>query len=160
MRIAIVVSDFNYDVTSLMLERAKRHLEHHKAECAAEVHVPGVYDMAPAIKKLLKRKDVDGVAILGAVIKGETLHDEVITHATAQAALRLALKYDKPVGLGITGPGMTHDQAMERLDNAKNAVEAVLRMITTLKEIEYSSTMLRNVRRDVETGRLSFYTRV
>jgi 6,7-dimethyl-8-ribityllumazine synthase len=135
MRIAIVMSEFNFDVTSLMLERAKRHLEHHKATLAAEVHVPGVYDMAPAIKKLLKRKDVDGVVILGTVIKGETLHDELITHATAQVALRLAVKYDKPVGLGITGPGMTHEQAMERLDNAKNAVDAVVKMIATLKQI-------------------------
>lgn len=135
MRIAIVVSEFNYDVTSLMLERAKRHIEHHKAQLAAEVHVPGVFDMGPAIKALLKRDDVDGVVILGVVIKGETMHDEVITNATAQTAARLAVKYDKPVGLGITGPGMTHDQAMERIDNAKNAVEAVVKMLTVLKEI-------------------------
>ncbi|MGO9452845.1 MAG: 6,7-dimethyl-8-ribityllumazine synthase [Candidatus Binataceae bacterium] len=135
MRIAIVVSDFNYDVTSLMLERAKTHLERNLAQLAAEVHVPGVFDMSLAIRRLLKRKDVDGVVILGAVIKGETLHDEVITHATARAALRLALKYDKPVGLGITGPGMTHDQAMERLDRAKDAVEAVVKMLKTLPEI-------------------------
>ncbi len=135
MRIAIVVSDFNYDVTSLMLERAKNHLEANAAQLAAEVHVPGVFDMPLAVKRLLRRKDVDGVVILGAVIKGETLHDEVITHATAQSAQRLALKYDKPVGLGITGPGMTHDQAMERLDNAKNAVEAVVKLFKTLGEI-------------------------
>jgi 6,7-dimethyl-8-ribityllumazine synthase len=135
MRIAIVVSDFNYDVTSLMLERAKQQLEANAAQLAREVHVPGVYDMTLAIKYLLKRRDVDGVVILGAVIKGETLHDELITHATAQAALRLAVKYDKPVGLGITGPGMTHDQAMERLDNAKNAVDAVVKLILALKEI-------------------------
>ncbi|HKM99925.1 MAG TPA: 6,7-dimethyl-8-ribityllumazine synthase [Candidatus Binataceae bacterium] len=135
MRIAIVVSDFNYDVTSLMLERAKSHLERNLTQLAAEVHVPGVFDMGLAIKRLLKRKDVDGVVILGAVIKGDTLHDEVIAHATAQAASRLALKYDKPVGLGITGPGMTHDQAMERLDHAKNAVDAVVNMLKMLPEI-------------------------
>ena len=135
MRIAIVVSDFNYDITSLMLERAKDHLEAKAAVLAAEIHVPGVFDMAPAVKALMRRKDVEGVVILGAVIKGETLHDEVITHATAQAALRLAVKYDKPVGLGITGPGMTHAQAMERLDNARNAVDAVVKMILTLQEI-------------------------
>ena len=135
MRIAIVVSDFNYDVTSLMLERAKNHVEVNDGQVAAEVHVPGVFDMGPAIKKLLKRADIDGVVILGAVIKGETLHDEVITHATAQIASRLAVKYDKPVGLGITGPGMTHDQAMERLDNARNAVDAVVKMLGVLKQI-------------------------
>lgn len=135
MRIAIVVSEFNFDITSLMLDRARQHLEHLRAELAAEVHVPGVFDMGPAIKKLLRRKDVDGVVILGAVIKGETLHDEVITHATAQTAQRLAVKYDKPLGLGIIGPGMTHAQAMERIDNAKNAVDAVVKMVAVLREI-------------------------
>jgi len=135
MKIAIVVSDFNYDVTSLMLERAKNQLEANAAQLAAEVHVPGVFDMGPAIKRLLKRKDVDAVVLIGAVIKGETLHDEVITHSTAQLAARLAVKFDKPVGLGITGPGMTHEQAMERLDNARNAVDAVVRMLSTLREI-------------------------
>jgi 6,7-dimethyl-8-ribityllumazine synthase len=135
MRIAIVVSEFNYDVTSLMLERAKSELEAKAAQLAAEIHVPGVFDMPLAIKRLLRRKDIDGVVILGAVIKGETLHDEVITHSTAQAAARLSVKYDKPVGLGITGPGMTHDQAMDRLDNARNAVDAVVKMLLSLKEI-------------------------
>jgi 6,7-dimethyl-8-ribityllumazine synthase len=136
MRLAIVVSDFNYDVTALMLERAERHAAHHGAQVATVVHVPGVFDMGPAIKRLIRRKDIDAIVLLGAVIKGETQHDEVITHATADAALRLAIKHEKPVGLGITGPGMTHEQAMKRLDNAKNAVEAVVRMLKTLKEID------------------------
>ncbi len=136
MRIAIIVSDFNYDVTSRMLERAERHAAHHQAELAEVVHVPGVFDMAPAIKRLIRRDDIDGVVILGAVIKGETMHDEVISHAIAQAALRLTVKYEKPVGLGIIGPGMTHEQALERIDRAQNAVEAVVRMIKTLEEID------------------------
>jgi 6,7-dimethyl-8-ribityllumazine synthase len=136
MRIAIIVSDFNLDVTSQMLERAHHHAAHLGAQVTNVVHVPGVFDMPAAIKKLIRRNDIDGVVILGAVIKGETLHDEVITHATAQSAARLSLKYEKPVGLGITGPGMTHAQAIERLDNAKNAVEAVVRMHKTLAELD------------------------
>ena len=48
----------------------------------------------------------------------------------------LALEFDKPVGLGITGPGMDRVQALDRIDNAKNAVESVVRMLRTLKEID------------------------
>ncbi|HJU27900.1 MAG TPA: 6,7-dimethyl-8-ribityllumazine synthase [Candidatus Binataceae bacterium] len=135
MKIALVVSDFNFDVTSLMLERARRHAEFLGAEVVRIVRVPGVFDMALAVKKLLQRKDVDGVAILGSVIKGETKHDELITGPIATAAVNLALQYDKPVGLGVTGPGMDRMQALDRIDNAKNAVESVVRMIRTLKEI-------------------------
>ena len=135
MKIALVVSDFNFDVTSLMAERARRHAEFLGAEVTHLVHVPGVFDMTLAVKKLLKRKDVDGVAMIGAVIKGDTKHDELIAGAAAKAAIDLAIQFDKPVALGITGPGMDRMQALDRIDNAKNAVESLVRMARTLKEI-------------------------
>ena len=135
MKIALVVSDFNFDVTSLMLERARRHAEFLGAEVSHVVHVPGVFVMTLAVKKLIKRIEVDGVAIIGAVIKGDTKHDELIAGAAAKAAVDLAVQFDKPVGLGITGPGMDRMQALDRIDNAKNAVESVVRMVKALKEI-------------------------
>jgi len=136
VKIALVVSDFNFDVTSLMAERARRHAEFLGAESVRIVHIPGVYDMPLAAKRLLKRKDVDGVVLIGAVIKGDTNHDELIASATASAATSLSLEFDKPVGLGVTGPGMDHMQALDRIDNAKNAVESVIRMLRILKELE------------------------
>ena len=99
------------------------------------VHVPGVYDMPLALKKLLKRRDVDGVALLGAVIKGDTSHDELITGPVASTAVSLALEFDKPVGLDITGPGMDRLQALDRIDNAKNAIESVVRLAKLTKEL-------------------------
>jgi len=136
VKIALVVSDFNFDVTSLMAERARRHGEFLGADAIRIVHVPGVYDMPLAAKRLLKRKDIDGVVLIGAVIKGDTNHDELIASATASAAASLSLEFDKPVGLGVTGPGMDRLQALDRIDNAKNAVESVVRMIRTLKDID------------------------
>jgi 6,7-dimethyl-8-ribityllumazine synthase len=135
LKIALVVSDFNFDVTSLMFERARRHAEFLGAEVSQIVHVPGVYDMPLAVKCLLARKDVDGLALIGAVIKGDTKHDELIASATAGAAVNLALQYNKPVGLGITGPGMDRMQGLDRIDNAKNAVESVVRMLKLLESL-------------------------
>ena len=125
MKIGAVVSEFNYDITMMMLERAKEHAQFLGAEITQVVKVPGVFDMGLAIKKLLERKDVDGVVTIGAVIEGETEHDGiVIQHATRKIA-DLALEYNKPVGLGISGPGMTRLQAEARIERAKSAVEAV-----------------------------------
>lgn len=134
MKIALLVSDFNFDVTSLMLERARRHSEFLGVEVSRTVHVPGVFDMPLAIRKLLKQRDVDGVVILGAVIKGDTKHDELITGPVASAAVQLALEFNKPVGLGITGPGMDRLQALDRIDNAKNAVDSVVRLLKLINE--------------------------
>jgi 6,7-dimethyl-8-ribityllumazine synthase len=135
VKLGLVAADFNFDVTSLMLERAHRHAEFLGAELVV-IHVPGVFDMPAIIKKLLARKDIDAVVLIGAVIKGDTLHDEVIMHATAQAAAQLAAQTGKPVGFGVTGPGMTRDQAIDRIDNARNAVESVLKLLQALKQID------------------------
>jgi 6,7-dimethyl-8-ribityllumazine synthase len=134
VKIGLLVSDFNFDVTALMLERARRHAEFLGLEVSHVVHVPGVFDMPLVLRQLLKRRDVDGVAILGAVIKGETKHDELITGPVAGTAIQLALEFNKPVGLGITGPGMDRLQALDRIDNAKNAVESVARLLKLIKE--------------------------
>ncbi|MBV8773978.1 MAG: 6,7-dimethyl-8-ribityllumazine synthase, partial [Deltaproteobacteria bacterium] len=87
LKIALVVSDFNFDVTSLMLERARRHAEFLGAEVSHVVHVPGVYDMPLVVKSLLARNDIDGIAVIGAVIKGDTKHDELIANTTAGAVV-------------------------------------------------------------------------
>lgn len=133
IRIGAVVSEFNYDITMMMLERAKEHAQFLGSEIAQIVKVPGVFDMGLAIKKLLERDDIDGVVALGAVIEGETEHDDVVIQHAARKIADLSIEYDKPVGLGISGPGMTRLQAEERIERAKNAVEAVVKLHRRLK---------------------------
>jgi len=128
IRIGAVVSEFNYDITMMMLERAKEHAEFLDSNITQTVKVPGVFDMGLAIKKLLQRDDIDGVIALGAVIEGETEHDElVISHASRKIA-DLSIEFEKPIGLGISGPGMTRIQAEERIERSKAAVETVIKL--------------------------------
>lgn len=134
MKIAFVVAEFNSEVTLPMEESARRHAASLGVEVARVIRVPGVYDMGPVVKALLEKKEIEGVVMIGAVIKGETDHHEIIAHAIAQAGIRLAIEFDKPVGLAITGPG-SDDQAAARIDYAKNGVEAVVRVARVLKEI-------------------------
>lgn len=78
-------------------------------------YVPGCYDMPLIINELLKRSDVDVVITLGAIIKGETKHDELIANSIAKSFTDLSIKYHKPVILGISGPDMTLQQAKDRV---------------------------------------------
>ena len=105
MRIGFVVSEFNYDITGTMEERAKAHAEFLGATVGPTIMVPGVFDMPLAIKNLLAKGDIDGVVCIGAVIEGETEHDEVVISHAARKMADLALEFDKPVGLGVTGRG-------------------------------------------------------
>ena len=134
MKIAIVVSEFNYDITSMMAERAKQHVNFLGHEVADEVMVPGVYDMPLAVKRLLTRKEIDGAVALGAVIEGETDHDEVVIQHAARKLADLAVDHDKPVGFGLTGPGMSRLQAEKRIERAKSAVEACVKMAAAGKK--------------------------
>ena len=87
MTVALVASEFNYDVTYLMVERATRGDRVPRRGLGAVVKTPGVFDMPLAVDALLGRPDVDAVVTLGAVIEGETDHDEVVM---GQAARKLA----------------------------------------------------------------------
>jgi len=132
MRIGAVVSEFNYDITMMMFERAKEHAKFLGADITETIKVPGVFDMGLAIKKLLERKDIDGVVTIGAVIEGETEHDELVIQHAARKIADLSLEYNKPVGLGISGPGMTRLQAEARIERAKAAVESVVKLYRRL----------------------------
>ncbi|MEF8848292.1 MAG: 6,7-dimethyl-8-ribityllumazine synthase [Candidatus Thermoplasmatota archaeon] len=133
IKIGAVVSEFHYDITMMMLKRAKEHAQFLGAEITQTVKVPGVFDMGLPIKKMLERKDIDGVVTIGSVIEGETEHDDIVIQHAARKITDLSIEYDKPVGLGITGPGMTRLQAESRIERVKNAVEAVIKLHRRLR---------------------------
>ena len=137
MNIAIVVSEFNNKVTSRMhkvaLEKAKELRLNVKHQC----NVPGVFDMHLVIDILLQKKEIDAVVTLGAIIKGQTKHDEVIADVVATRISKLSIKYQKPVSLGISGPGMSERQALARIRPvSERAVEAVFNTAKELKRIK------------------------
>jgi 6,7-dimethyl-8-ribityllumazine synthase len=136
IELAIVVSEFNYDVTSIMLAKAEDHARFLGADVKIVAKAPGSYDIPILVKKILERGAADAVITLGAVIEGETEHDEVVTHQAARKILDLSIEYGKPVTLGIIGPGVTRLQALERAEEyARRAVEAAVKLVRRIREI-------------------------
>ncbi len=134
IKLGIVVSEFNYDITMMMLERAKAHAEFLGVEVKYVVKAPGTFDIPLMVKKLLE-KDVDAVVTLGAVIEGETEHDEIVMQNAARKIEDLSVEYGKPVTLGISGPGESRLQAEARIEKARDAVEAAVKMVKRLREL-------------------------
>lgn len=131
-----MVSEFNQQVTSRMLSVAQEKAKLLKLNVKYICKVPGVYDIPILVDTLLQKKDVDGVATLGAIIKGQTKHDEIIAHSTATKLTDLSLKYQKPVSLGISGPGMEERQAFARIRPvAERSIEALIKISKELKRI-------------------------
>ncbi|MCI4465587.1 MAG: 6,7-dimethyl-8-ribityllumazine synthase [Thermoproteus sp.] len=144
VKLAIVVAEFNYDVTQLMLQKALDHARFLGAEVTYVVKAPGVFDVPTLLADVVRKDDVDAVAVLGAVIQGATRHDELVANQAARKILDISVDSGKPVALGVIGPGANRMQALERVEEyARRAVEAAIKMAKrrrALREAKYSGS--------------------
>ena len=132
-KLGLVAAEFNFDITSMMIERAKAEAEFLGVEIVKTIMVPGVFDMPLAIKRLLMQKDIDAVITLGAVIEGETDHDDVVVAHASRKIADLALEFNKPVAYGITGPGMSQLQAVDRIEKGRDVVDVAVKLLKRLE---------------------------
>jgi len=136
VRIAIVVSEFNAEVTGLMLAKAQETCKKNEVEVLETVKVPGAYDIAVIASELARRSDVQAVVCLGAIIKGDTDHDQILGYALAESLHDIAIENRTPVMLGVIGPGATEKQAMARAEEyGERAVLSAVKMIESMKEL-------------------------
>ncbi|HEV7349279.1 6,7-dimethyl-8-ribityllumazine synthase [Telluribacter sp.] len=112
---AIVVAEWNTEVTEKLFEGAYQTLLNHGAtpENILRGNVPGSFELTLGSQWFAERTDVEAVIALGAVIQGETKHNDYINHAVAQGLTQLSLKYNKPVIFGVLTPN-TMEQALDR----------------------------------------------
>lgn len=102
MKIGVVTSRFNEDVTSKLEEGAIEFLENFR-EAPIEiwaVRVPGAVEIPLACKALFD-KGCDGVVALGAVIRGETSHYDLVCNSVERGVTQLMLTTGKPIGFGV-----------------------------------------------------------
>ena len=115
-RVAIVVSRFNEHVTRRLVDGAVDCLVRHGAsETDIDVYwVSGSFELPQATAKILKQnKSADGVLCLGALIRGETSHFDVLASTVARSIDSLATASDKPIAFGVITAD-TLDQAIDR----------------------------------------------
>ena len=141
IKLGIVVAEFNSEITHKMLDQALKHAAELKANTTYVCKVPGAYDMPLVVQMLLEKEDVDAVVTLGAIVKGDTAHDEVIAHSLASNAAHLSLQHRKPVTLGVSGPAMTWKQATARAEEyANRSVESAVKMVQLLRNATQRNT--------------------
>jgi 6,7-dimethyl-8-ribityllumazine synthase len=133
VRLGIVVSRFNEELTSRLLERASAQAERLGAQ-ASVVSVPGALEIPLALRWLADSGRYDALVAIGAVIRGETYHFEVVASESARGVMQVALEYGLPVANGIL---TTEDeaQAEARLEKGAEAVRVALEMAGLRKKL-------------------------
>ncbi|MFN8207073.1 MAG: 6,7-dimethyl-8-ribityllumazine synthase [Bacteroidales bacterium] len=115
MRIAIVVAEWNSDVTSKLRDGALRTLE--SCGCSTKdvfcIDVPGTFELSLGAQWLAETGGYDAVLCLGCVIQGETPHFNYICEAVSQGITNLNLKYNIPFIFGVLTT-LSKEQALDR----------------------------------------------
>jgi len=137
MRIGIVMSRFNIDVCEGLLGACTQTLRQHGVR-PDDIHiatVPGALEIPLVLKKMAETGRFDGLVALGAVIRGETYHFEVVSNESANGITRVQLD----TGVAIANAILTtndDEQALERMaEKGGEAALVVIEMINLLHQI-------------------------
>ncbi len=139
-RFAIVVSRFNSFITDRLVEGALDALKRHGADDnKIDIYrVPGSFEIPLAAKLVARKKDIDGVICLGAVIKGATPHFHYVASEVSKGIAQSSLELEKPIAFGIITSDSI-EQAIERAgtkagNKGYDAAMSAIEMVNLIKD--------------------------
>lgn len=138
--IAIIVSQFNHDITQALVDGAMQRLASSgfKPEDITLVEVPGAIEIPLIAKRLAKKNKYAVIIAFGAVIRGETTHYDYVCQQVSDGCQRVTLKYETPVIFGVLTTE-NEEQAWDRLGGKHghkgiDAVDCALAMHSILQQ--------------------------
>ncbi|WP_042701974.1 6,7-dimethyl-8-ribityllumazine synthase [Thermococcus sp. PK] len=142
LKIGIVVSRFNDLLTKELLDGALDCLKRHGVKDLDIFKVPGAFEIPFITKELAKKEKYDAILALGAVVKGETYHFDLVANEVAKGVAHINLTYETPVIFGV----ITVDDEIQGLDRAG---------IKLNKGFEYALTTLEMANLNKEIKKIS-----
>jgi 6,7-dimethyl-8-ribityllumazine synthase len=127
-RVGIVLSRFNHEVGAGLLAGALRALREAGVDDdhVTVASVPGALETPLVLQRMAQSGDYDALVALGAVIRGETYHFEIVSNESAAGVSSVALEFGIPIGNGIL-TCENDAQALARMDQkGYEAVQAAL----------------------------------
>jgi len=138
-RYALVVGRYYEDIADKLVEGATSAFA--AADATVDVFdVPGAYELPMAAKLCAETGRYDGIVALGAVIRGQTSHYDIVCEETARGLMDVQLKTGVPCGFGVLTVD-TGEQAYARVaggdkrDSGRHAAEAVLALVRIKGEL-------------------------
>lgn len=131
-RIAIVQAQFNSDITNQQLAAATALLDSYGVEYDI-VSVTGSFELPFMVNRLCLSGKYAAVVALGCLIKGESIHFEVIAYALPKQLLELSIQHNMPISFGII-TALTAQQAQDRTWIGEDAAYAVLASLAAVTD--------------------------
>jgi len=118
LRLAIVVSQFNEEISNRLLNGAQTYLENDSGfQTEITVYwVPGAFEIPFACQQVIDKTDIDAVIALGSVVKGGTPHFDFVAGECIRGIQKVSLSSNTPISLGVLTTD-TYEQALERSDS-------------------------------------------
>lgn len=135
---AIVVSRYNEYITQRLLDGAQAVLSASRAARVDVAWVPGALEIPLAARRLAETRRYDAVICLGCVIKGETLHFDLVAEQAARGMARVALEVGVPVineVLAVFEPAHAVARAGEKTNRGEEAARAAIQMATLMRAL-------------------------
>jgi len=137
LKVAIVVAEWNEDITEALYEGARESLLAHglKKQNIIRKNVPGTFELTLGSLWMAEQKDVHAVISLGCVIQGDTPHFDYICQAVSYGITEVNIRTKKPIVFGVLTT-LTKKQALERAGGklGNKGEEAAL---TALKMLDF-----------------------
>lgn len=138
LRIGIVMSRFNIDAAEGLLGACTEELRKHgvRAQDMLLVTVPGALEVPLALRKMAGSSRFDALVALGAVIRGETYHFQVVANESAAGISAVQMQSGIPVANGVLTTD-DNDQAMARMSvKGAEVARVALEMANLLRQLD------------------------
>ncbi len=133
-----MVSRYNQSITERLLEGARTTLEERGAAAVAVIWVPGALEIPLAAQYLARSGRYDAILCLGCVIRGETLHFQLVAEQTAAGIARVALDTGVPIineVLAVFDPADSVARSQAKLHRGVEGAHAAIHMAALRREL-------------------------
>ena len=134
MRLGIVASRFNEEISRQLLARARAAAAKLGINDCVVVQVPGALEIPLTLQWMAQAGRFDALVAVGCVIRGETRHFEIVASESARGLMDVALQCGTPIANGILTTE-NEAQALARLDKGAEAVQVAVEMARLRAEL-------------------------
>jgi len=138
LRVGIVRARFNEEIGEKALDACRKRLAELKVAVVTVVSVPGSLEAPLALQKLANTEKYDALVALGAVIRGETYHFEIVANESASGLMQVQLDSGIPVANGILTADTEEQAAKRAAQKGRDCAEVAVEMANLARAVAKS----------------------